>query len=120
MLQKKILYPLLFLALTAFSYADTSDEATIKKALEGINQIKVMETTAPKVVSEVLITEQTEAPKKVIKTKVIKTKKALKKPIKKSSKKSYKKKVDTTDFSKLKDVETLGVVSKSKPYELGN
>jgi len=119
MLPSKLLFPMLFLTLTAFSFADTNNEEAIKKALEGINQIKVIKSSTPKVVSKVVGKAQIEAPQKAIKKKSLK-KSIQKKHHKKHHKKHSKKRIDKTDFSKLKDVQTFGVVNQSKPYELGN
>lgn len=124
MLSKKILYTLLFLMFNNYAFADNNDEEAIKKALEEITPMKVMKTSEPKIVSEVLVTDTV---KPVTKPQTKPPKKQVKKSTKKTTKKSYKKKIikkttkpkeEITDFSKLKDVETLGVVSQSKPFVL--
>ena len=126
MLNKKILFSLLFIGISSLSFAENISDEDMKKALEGITQIRVMEASEPKVISEVIVTEkvvkQTHKKKtvnaKVTKKKVIKksTKKATKKKIYK--KKTYKKKEVAVDLSELKEVQTLGVVSTSEPFEL--
>ena len=115
MLNKKILLSLLLISASSLSFAESISDEDIKKAIEGITQIRVMEASEPKIVSETILTEEV-APKKNSRKKLIK-----KKPTKKSSrKKVYKKKKSTIDISELKDVETLGVISTSQPFELKN
>jgi hypothetical protein len=84
-----------------------------------------MEASEPKTVSEVIvkekITEQT--PEKEVIQEVSKkqiTKKVYKKKVHK--KKVYKKKKaeDEIDVSQLQDVQTLGVVNRSEPFELNH
>ena len=145
MLIQKIVYLLLFLVFTTYSFADTNDEKRVKKALEGINQIKVVASSPPKIVSEIPIKIKVKRPKKEFKKTVKKNvvkKKIVKKPVKKTSKKiikhppkkkvikkPIKKKIEkkepmrqteANNFPELNDVQTLGVVSQSKPYTLGN
>jgi len=119
MLNRKILLSLLLLSASSLSFAENISEEDIKKAIEGITQIRVMEASEPKIVSETIITEEVATQtkqKKNSRKKLIK-----KKSTKKSSrKKIYKKKEVTIDLSELKDVETLGVISTSQPFELKN
>lgn len=119
MLNRNILLSLLLIGASSLSFAEGISDEDMKKALEGITQTRVMEASEPKIVSETIVTE------KVVQAKT-KKKSLSKKSTKKSSKKkSYKKKVYKrkkveVDFSELKDVQTLGVVSKSEPFELKN
>ena len=124
MLNRNILLSLLLIGASSLSFAEGISDEDMKKALEGITQTRVMEASEPKIVSETIVTE------KVVQAKTKKkslSKKSTKKSSKKKSykKKSYKKKVYKrkkveVDFSELKDVQTLGVVSKSEPFELKN
>jgi len=114
MLNTKVLLSLLLISASSFSYAESISDEDIKKAIEGITQIRVMEASEPKIVSETIITEK-------VATQTDPKENSRKKSIKKSSrKKVYKKKKSTIDISELKDVETLGVISTSQPFELKN
>ena len=74
MINKKSTLTILFLTLTSLSFADSTTEDEIKKALEGITQIKVLDEQEPKVVSEVIVEEK----------KIITPKKSYKKSYEKS------------------------------------
>ena len=110
MLNTKILLSLLLIGASSLSFAESISDEDIKKALEGITQTRVMEASEPKIVSETIITEK-------IATQTSTRKKSTKRN---SRKKTYKKRKETIDFSELKEVQTLGVVSQSKPFELNN
>ena len=130
MINKKSTLTILFLTLTSLSFADSTTEDEIKKALEGITQIKVLDEQEPKVVSEVIVEEK----------KIITPKKSYEKSHEKSHEKTYKKsqkkrsytkkskktylkrakEVEDVDINSLPMAETLGVVSKSEPFTLGD
>jgi len=126
MLNTKFLFSLLFIGVTSLSFAESISEEDMRKAMESITQIRVMEASEPKTVSEVIITEETTkqpAEKVMIKpsNKKKKTKKVSKKKVHKKKVYKKKKKVEEEiDVSQLQDVQTLGVVSTSEPFELKN
>jgi hypothetical protein len=76
---------------------------------------RVMEVNEPKTISKTIaIQKQKSSVDKAFKKRFAK-KRVSKKRIKK---RVIKKKIQNIDFSKLKDVQTLGVLSTSKPFEL--
>jgi len=137
MLRQFSLYLILPLSLTLFASANSSEDE-IQKALENISQIKVMQSSAPKkVVSEVKAVKSVVEPevKKEVLTSQPTTEEKTTTTVKKKKlhkKKVYKKRVhkkrihrkkpvkadNDIDVSQLKDAETLGVVSTSKPFIL--
>ena len=145
MLRTLSFYLLLSLSFTLIASANSSEDE-IQKALEGISQIKVMPssiTPSKKVVSEVKVVEsvvvadvkkETSTPQPLTKensTLTVKDKKIVKKKLHKKRihkkrvhkkrvhrKKIVKKHYKKIDVSELKDVQTLGVVSTSKPFIL--
>ena len=126
MINKKSTLTILFLTLTSLSFADSTTEDEIKKALEGITQIKVLDEQEPKVVSEVIVEEKKIiTPKKSYEKSHEKTykKNQKKRSYTKKSKKTYLKRakeVEDVDINSLPMAETLGVVSKSEPFTLGD
>lgn len=126
MINKKSTLTILFLTLTSLSFADSTTEDEIKKALEGITQIKVLDEQEPKVVSEVIVEEKKIiTPKKSYEKSYEKTykKSQKKRSYTKKSKKTYLKRakeVEDVDINSLPMAETLGVVSKSEPFTLGD
>jgi len=133
MFNTKFLFSLLFIGVSSLSFAESISEEEMKKAMESITQIRVMETNEPKTVSEVIVTEKVtkQIPEKVMVEKLIPkktTNKVSKKKIAKKKvhkkkvhkKKIYKKKKveEEIDVSQLQDVQTLGVVDTSEPFEL--
>jgi len=136
MLHKKSLYTLLFFTLSSFSFADTSAEDEIKKALENITQIKVMKSTekiaetkkaieSTEEIKEVVNENKDKEVEKTVQKEVVKEKTTEKKVVKKAKKKyhkkkQHKKKKEKIDISKLPEVKTLGVVNVSKPFTLKN
>ena len=116
MLNTKVLFSLLLVGASSLSFAESISDEDIRKALEGITQTRVMEASEPKIVSEVIVTEKKAITKQTIKKTT--KKKVVKKKLYK--KKLYKKKKVEVDMSELKEVQTLGVVSKSEPFELKN
>ena len=123
MLNTKTLLAMLLLNLSPTLIADDISDDEMKKALEGIIQIKVMESAEPKIISEVSI-KSLPTKKKIVKHKKKKVhkKKVHKKKVYK--KKVYKKKVHKkrvhkkhkTDFSDLPIAKTLGVIETSKVF----
>jgi len=127
MINKKSTLTILFLTLTSLSFAETITEDEIKKALAGITQIKVLDAQEPKVVSEVMIEEKAViTPKKIYKKRSsVKKHKRTHVAKKMTRKKVIRRKVTTQevedmDINSLPMAETLGVVSKSEPFTLGN
>lgn len=116
---KRTILPLLLVAFSSLTFANTVSDAEIKKALEGITTIQIMKASEPKIISEIIVTDKQESSvqkttKKVTKKRYVK-KKVLKKRVKK---RIIKKKTKSIEVEELKDVETLGVISTSKPFEL--
>ena len=110
MSHKKTLFPLLFLLSGSFLCADTISDEEMKKALEGISTTRIIKASDSKVISEVIVVDKKEnvikrKPKKITKKRRIK-------------RRVSKKKVPTIDVSQLKDVETFGVISTSKPFSV--
>jgi hypothetical protein len=126
MLNTKTLFSLLLVGSTSLSFAEGISDEDIKKALEGITPTRVMKASEPKIVSEVIVTEASKQSKKEEKvtTKKVNNKKNTKKVYKKKKiykvKKIHKKKKVEVDMSQLQEVQTLGVVSTSEPFELKN
>lgn len=104
MINKLTITSLMLFILSSFTFAEGISDDEIKKALEGIKQIEVIERNESKIISEVLITE-----KVVLKA----TKSKKKKP-----KKITKKREVEEDLSNLPIVETLGVIKRSESFEL--
>ena len=118
MLNTKTLLAMLLLNLSPTLIADDISDDEMKKALEGIIQIKVMESAEPKIISEVSI-KSLPTKKKIVKHKKKKVhkKKVHKKKVHK--KKVHKKRVHKkhkTDFSDLPIAKTLGVIETSKVF----
>ena len=118
MLNTKTLLAMLLLNLSPTLIADDISDDEMKKALEGIIQIKVMESAEPKIISEVSI-KSLPTKKKIVKHKKKKVhkKRVYKKKVHK--KKVHKKRVHKkhkTDFSDLPIAKTLGVIETSKVF----
>ena len=111
----KFSLPFIFLStLTTSLLADTSEDE-IKKALANIQQIKVMDSSSPKIISEVIVKEK-------ISSKIKRKKRVL---VKKKHRKIKRKKVikrkrikQKINISQLQDVQTFGVIKTSQPFEI--
>jgi len=132
MLFKKSLYLMLFLSLTAF--AEESLEEVMKKALEGINEVKVLQEGKSTIISEQIVTLEsnessttkvdsntTQNTTLVSKDKTVvpivqKKKKHVKKR-KHKKRRKHRRRKKRIDISQLPMAKTYGVVKVSKPYE---
>ena len=107
MLNKKNLLIALLISSSAVLFADEISDDEMKKALEGITQIKIMESAEPKIISEVKV-KSLPAKKKIVKHKRV------------HHKKVHHKKVHTRrvqqDLSDLPIAKTLGVTETSKVF----
>jgi membrane-bound lytic murein transglycosylase B len=112
---KRTISPLLLVTFSSLTFANTISDEAMKKALEGVKTIRVMEENEPKTISKTIVTEKQKSSLHKASKKRFAKKKVSKKRIKK---RVIKKKIQNIDFSKLKDVQTLGVLSTSKPFEL--
>ena len=115
MLAKKILLPILLVTLSPALFAEALSDDEIKKALEGISQIKVMESAEPKIISEVSV-------KKPIQTANVEKKKVHQKRVHKKrvhKKRTHKKRrvvKKHEDLSDLPMAKTLGVTETSAVF----
>ena len=113
---------ILLLTLTTSLLAESSEDE-IKKALANIQQIKIMKSSSPKIVSEVIIKNKLFKKSKKIKRKKISNIKKRHKKIKikkiKTKRVIKRKKIkQKIDISQLQDVETFGVIKISQPFEI--
>lgn len=102
MLNKKNLLIALLIGSSVVVCADEISDDEIKKALEGITQIKIMESAEPKIISEVKV-KSLPAKKKIVKHKRVHHKKVHKKRVQQ-------------DLSDLPIAKTLGVTETSKVF----
>lgn len=102
MLNKKNLLIALLIGSSTVLCADAISDDEMKKALEGITQIKIMESAEPKIISEVKV-KSLPAKKKIVKHKRVHHKKVHKKRVQQ-------------DLSDLPIAKTLGVTETSKVF----
>lgn len=102
MLNKKNLLIALLIGSSVVVCADEISDDEMKKALEGITQIKIMESAEPKIISEVKV-KSLPAKKKIVKHKRVHHKKVHKKRVQQ-------------DLSDLPIAKTLGVTETSKVF----
>ena len=120
MLAKKILLPILLVTLSPALFAETLSDDEIKKALEGITQIKVMESAEPKIISEVSVKtpiQTADVEKKKVHKKRVHKKRVHKKRVHK--KRTHKKRrvvKKHEDLSDLPMAKTLGVTETSAVF----
>lgn len=107
MLNKKNLLIALLIGSSVVVCADEISDDEMKKALEGITQIKIMESAEPKIISEVKV-KSLPAKKKIVKHKQVHHKKV-------HTRKVHKKRVQQ-DLSDLPIAKTLGVTETSKVF----
>lgn len=102
MLNKKNLLIALLIGSSVVVCADEISDDEIKKALEGITQIKIMESAEPKIISEVKV-KSLPAKKKIVKHKRVHHKKVHTRRVQQ-------------DLSDLPIAKTLGVTETSKVF----
>ncbi len=112
MLNKKNLLIALLIGSSVVVCADAISDDEMKKALEGITQIKIMESAEPKIISEVKV-KSLPAKKKIVKHKQVHHKKVHHKKV--HTRKVHKKRVQQ-DLSDLPIAKTLGVTETSKVF----